>query len=194
MADLSFTVRPGLVTGFLGPNGVGKSTTMWMILGLDVPTSGAVGQGRRVRDGDLGPDDRRVPDRLPAQPSDPVLQGRAEHHHECPGVTRVVLGTALYLTVLAVLSVGIGTLLRNTAASLSTVLGLVLVLAILTQTLPSATADKVFPHLPSNAGRALTLLQKDSAMLAPWTGFTVFCLYAVMVLTGAVVALKRRDV
>jgi ABC-2 type transport system ATP-binding protein len=40
--QLSFTVRPGLVTGFLGPNGAGKSTTMRMILGLDAPTSGRV--------------------------------------------------------------------------------------------------------------------------------------------------------
>jgi ABC-2 type transport system ATP-binding protein len=38
--DLSFTVRPGVVTGFLGPNGAGKSTTMRMIVGLDRPTSG----------------------------------------------------------------------------------------------------------------------------------------------------------
>lgn len=38
--DLSFTVRPGVVTGFLGPNGAGKSTTMRMILGLDHPTRG----------------------------------------------------------------------------------------------------------------------------------------------------------
>jgi ABC-2 type transport system ATP-binding protein len=37
---ISFTVRPGVVTGFLGPNGAGKSTTMRMILGLDRPTSG----------------------------------------------------------------------------------------------------------------------------------------------------------
>lgn len=40
--DLSFTVQPGIVTGFLGPNGAGKSTTMRMILGLDTPTSGTV--------------------------------------------------------------------------------------------------------------------------------------------------------
>jgi ABC-2 type transport system ATP-binding protein len=39
--DLSFTVRPGAVTGFLGPNGSGKSTTMRLILGLDAPTSGS---------------------------------------------------------------------------------------------------------------------------------------------------------
>src|ERR1700712_3019074 len=37
--DLTFTVAPGVVTGFLGPNGAGKSTTMGMILGLDAPSS-----------------------------------------------------------------------------------------------------------------------------------------------------------
>jgi len=48
--DLSLTVQPGRVTGFLGPNGAGKTTTMRLILGLDIPTSGAalVG-GRRYR-------------------------------------------------------------------------------------------------------------------------------------------------
>ncbi|MCP3769974.1 MULTISPECIES: ABC transporter ATP-binding protein [unclassified Streptomyces] len=43
--DLSFTVRPGEVTGFLGPNGAGKSTTMRMLLGLDAPTSGTATVG-----------------------------------------------------------------------------------------------------------------------------------------------------
>lgn len=40
--DITFTGRPGIVTGFLGPNGAGKSTTMRMILGLDRPTSGRI--------------------------------------------------------------------------------------------------------------------------------------------------------
>ena len=40
--DVSFTVRPGQVTGFLGPNGAGKSTTMRMVVGLDRPTAGRV--------------------------------------------------------------------------------------------------------------------------------------------------------
>ncbi|HKN51425.1 MAG TPA: ABC transporter ATP-binding protein [Amycolatopsis sp.] len=39
---VTFTVKPGMVTGFLGPNGAGKSTTIRMIMGLDAPTSGSV--------------------------------------------------------------------------------------------------------------------------------------------------------
>jgi ABC-2 type transport system ATP-binding protein len=42
VSDLSFTVRPGLVTGFLGPNGAGKTTTMRLILGLERPSAGTV--------------------------------------------------------------------------------------------------------------------------------------------------------
>jgi ABC-2 type transport system ATP-binding protein len=48
---LSFSVRPGAVTGFLGANGSGKSTTMRLILGLDRPDAGQVRiGGRRFRD------------------------------------------------------------------------------------------------------------------------------------------------
>jgi len=48
---LTFTVRPGCVTGFLGPNGAGKSTTLRMIIGLNTPTGGSVTvQGTRFRD------------------------------------------------------------------------------------------------------------------------------------------------
>ncbi len=45
---LSFTVRPGEVTGFLGPNGAGKSTTMRMIVGLDAPSKGSARRGQRL--------------------------------------------------------------------------------------------------------------------------------------------------
>jgi ABC-2 type transport system ATP-binding protein len=51
--DLSFTVRPGSVTGFLGPNGAGKSTTMRLILGLDRPSAGSATIGGRAY-ADLG--------------------------------------------------------------------------------------------------------------------------------------------
>lgn len=49
--QLSFTVKPGIVTGFLGPNGAGKTTTMRVILGLDYPTSGhALVNGKSYRE------------------------------------------------------------------------------------------------------------------------------------------------
>jgi ABC-2 type transport system ATP-binding protein len=49
--DLTFTVRPGVVTGFLGPNGSGKSTTIRLMLGLDAPTAGdAKVNGKHYRD------------------------------------------------------------------------------------------------------------------------------------------------
>lgn len=48
--DVTFTVEPGVVTGFLGPNGAGKSTTMRMIVGLDSPTGGSIDvNGRAYR-------------------------------------------------------------------------------------------------------------------------------------------------
>ena len=51
VSDVSFTVKPGIVTGFLGPNGAGKSTTMRLIVGLDAPTGGEVRvNGRRYAD------------------------------------------------------------------------------------------------------------------------------------------------
>ncbi|MDQ6775233.1 MAG: ATP-binding cassette domain-containing protein [Actinomycetota bacterium] len=51
VSDLSFSVKPGIVTGFLGPNGSGKSTTMRLIVGLDAPNSGhTVVNGKRYRD------------------------------------------------------------------------------------------------------------------------------------------------
>ena len=51
VSELTFTVKPGVVTGFLGPNGSGKSTTMRLILGLDAPSNGDVTvNGKHYRD------------------------------------------------------------------------------------------------------------------------------------------------
>ncbi len=67
--DLTFTVEPGVVTGFLGPNGSGKSTTMRLVLGLDAPTSGtALVGGRRYAE---------IPD--PLREIGAMLEARAIH-------------------------------------------------------------------------------------------------------------------
>lgn len=75
--DLSFTVRPGVVTGFLGPNGAGKSTTMRMLVGLDSPTSGSITvAGKQYRD--LKDPLRHVGVMLDARAVHP---GRSAYHH-----------------------------------------------------------------------------------------------------------------
>ena len=75
--DLTFTIRPGLVTGFLGPNGSGKSTTMRLILGLDAPTAGAASiNGRRYRE--FGAPLHEVGALLEARS---VHTGRSAYHH-----------------------------------------------------------------------------------------------------------------
>ncbi|GAB3843990.1 hypothetical protein GCM10027610_057650 [Dactylosporangium cerinum] len=75
--DLSFDVRPGLVTGFIGPNGAGKTTTMRMILGLDRPSGGDVTVGgRRYRD--LPAPMREVGALIDAKAIHP---GRSAYHH-----------------------------------------------------------------------------------------------------------------
>src|SRR2546426_9092141 len=77
VADLTFTVRPGIVTGFLGPNGAGKSTTMRLILGLDAPTRGSVtvnGKPYREHSAPL----RELGALLEARSVHP---GRSAHHH-----------------------------------------------------------------------------------------------------------------
>jgi ABC-2 type transport system ATP-binding protein len=74
---LSFTVEPGLVTGFLGPNGAGKSTTMRLILGLDRPNKGtATIHGKPYRD--LGQPLRTVGALLEARA---VHTGRSAYNH-----------------------------------------------------------------------------------------------------------------
>ncbi|MCX4699686.1 ABC transporter ATP-binding protein [Streptomyces sp. NBC_01373] len=77
VSDLSFTVRPGTVTGFLGPNGAGKSTTMRMILGLDAPTRGHATVGGRAYAAHPAPL-QEVGALLEARSVHP---GRTAHHH-----------------------------------------------------------------------------------------------------------------
>ncbi len=114
-----------------------------------------------------------------------------------PGVLRAVAGSAVYLAVLGLFALGIGTLLRRSAGAISTLFGILLVLPILVQALPASWSSSFSKYLPSAAGQAIsnTVTAGPGARpsLSPGAGLGVFCLYAAITLVIAGVVLKRRD-
>jgi hypothetical protein len=108
-------------------------------------------------------------------------------------VPRALIGAALYLTVIAVFSLSLGAILRNTAGGIATFAAILFVIPPLMNVFPQSWNDAISPYLPSNAGRAILSITPDSSSLAPWTGLGVFSAYAVAALAVAAVLLVRRD-
>ncbi|MEK8227900.1 ABC transporter permease subunit [Oerskovia sp. M15] len=118
---------------------------------------------------------------------------------------RVLVGAALYVATIAALSLGIGTLLRSTAGSIFTVMGLLLVvpniLAIVTAFSDNVVIEAIYKYLPSLAGQQLMAMGGVDPMtgamatdgLSPWGGYAVLLAWTVAVLLAAAVVLKRRD-
>jgi ABC-2 type transport system permease protein len=123
-----------------------------------------------------------------------VTQHHVQHSIGDPHALRVVVGTALFLTVLGVLATGIGALIRNTAGGIAFFVFLLFVLPGITAILPASVGDSINPYLPLNAGFAIaTSTFEDSHHLSPWGGFAVFCGYAAVAVAAAAVGLIRRD-
>jgi ABC-2 type transport system permease protein len=110
-----------------------------------------------------------------------------------PGVARAVLGSALYLAAVGLLGLGLGALLRNTAAAIASLFGVLFGLQIVVALLPSSLSDHVFKYLPAPAGTAVTNLRPDPSSLGPSAGFGLFCLYTAILLGLAAWQLRRRD-
>lgn len=106
---------------------------------------------------------------------------------------RAVLGAGFYLTVIGLLGVALGTLLRRAAGAIATLFGLVLVLPALVSALPSPWDTDVAKYLPSDAGNALFTVKQTSDQLRPAAAVAVLVAYVVVALTLAGVALARRD-
>ena len=111
-----------------------------------------------------------------------------------PGVPRVVLGGALYLTLIGLFALGLGAILRGTAAGISTFAAVLFVIPPLLYLLPTSWNDAISPYLPSNAGQAIMQLGTDGHLLAAWTGLALFAGYAAATIAVAAVLLRRRDV
>jgi len=111
-----------------------------------------------------------------------------------PGVLRTVVGSSLYLTVVVVIGLALGALLRKTAAGLSVFAAVFFVVPIVVGALPHKITGFA-PYLPSNAGGTIWGAGKlfGGHQLGPRTGFAVLCGYAVVLTAAAAWRLRRRD-
>ena len=113
-----------------------------------------------------------------------------------PNVLRAVIGGALFLAVCGMLAFGLGTLLRHTAGAITASIGLLFVLFVLINFLPSNWQDHVDKWVPFNAGSQIWSTippQGNPPMFSPWTGFAVFTGYAVIAIIAGAVAFRKRD-
>jgi ABC-type transport system involved in multi-copper enzyme maturation permease subunit len=128
-----------------------------------------------------------------------VGQALLSGHHlsvaiTAPGALRSVIGAALYVTVAGMIGIALGALLRNTAAGISTFVGVFFVIPPLTGLLPASVSDHLTQYLPSNAGEALWGgTHGVQSALSPWTGFALLCGYAVILIAAAAWRLRSAD-
>lgn len=111
-----------------------------------------------------------------------------------PHAWRAIIATAGYLTVIAVLAVSLGFMIRSTAGGIATLFGVLLVLPGIGQLLPTSWQDHTLPYLPSNLGDAMYSAQPDPGSLSPGTALMVLMIWVVVALAGAALALRLRDV
>jgi ABC-2 type transport system permease protein len=109
---------------------------------------------------------------------------------------QTALAAGLYLAVLGLLALGLGTLIRRTAGAVAAVAGLIIILPVLVQGLPASWQAAITGYLPSAAGQAIigrTKFAPPGHLLSPWAGFTLLCAYAAIALAAAALTLNRRD-
>ncbi|HEY1665064.1 MAG TPA: ABC transporter permease [Trebonia sp.] len=114
-----------------------------------------------------------------------------------PHVLRAVIGGALFLTACGLLAFGIGLLMRHTAGAISTVVGLLFVLSILINFLPTSWQNHIDKWMPAVAGSSIITTIKqapgNTPMFAPWIGFAIFCGYVAIALIAGLILFRKRD-
>jgi ABC-2 type transport system permease protein len=110
-----------------------------------------------------------------------------------PGVLRAVTGAGVYLTGIGILGLALGAILRRTSGAIATLVGIVLVLPVLAEALPSPWNTDVSKVLPGGAGDAFISVRHTSELLSPSAGFALFVAYLVAALALAFFLISKRD-
>jgi ABC-2 type transport system permease protein len=129
-----------------------------------------------------------------------ATQAILSRHHilqvsfSAPGVVRVLIGGALYVTLVGVFALAIGAIIRNTAGGIALFAGIFFVIPPLMNIFPTNWNNAISRWLPSEAGRQLFALHKDPNRYAQWPSGAIFLGYCVLAVAIAAVLLRRRDV
>jgi ABC-type transport system involved in multi-copper enzyme maturation permease subunit len=115
-----------------------------------------------------------------------------------PGALRAVAGTGLYLAVIGLFALGLATIVRHTAGAISAFVGLLLVVPIIVQALPSSILLDVRRFLPLRIGVVMMSTNGGGGdggphSFGPWVGFGILCGYAAVALVVGGILLVRRD-
>ena len=123
----------------------------------------------------------------------------ASSHHSAtlaePGVLRAVIGSALYLTLCGLFAFAAAAIIRNTAAAITAMIGLLFVLPVLVNLLPWAWRDDLVRWLPSSTARAIsaTVGRQDPHLFPPWGQFAVFAVCTAVLLVAGGILFRKRD-
>jgi ABC-2 type transport system permease protein len=112
-----------------------------------------------------------------------------------PGVLRAVVGSALYVTLVGLFAFAAGAIFRHTAATITSIIGLLFVIPILAHLLPHTWYDDLARWLPDAAGRAIsaTVSGQDPHLFSPWGQFSVFAIYTAVLLVVGGIMFRKRD-
>jgi hypothetical protein len=109
------------------------------------------------------------------------------------GELRAVIGGGVYLMLLGLLALGLGSIFRRAAGGIGAFVGLVLVLPAIVSALPNPWGRDISEFLPGNAGQAFMQVHSTSGSLSPWVGLLVLVAWVAAALGGALWLIGRRD-
>ncbi len=113
-----------------------------------------------------------------------------------PGALRAVVGCGLYVATLGLLGLGLATIIRHSAAAISTFVGILLILPLVVEALPNSLALEVRRFLPDHIGAAMITTNNGfsgTGAFSPWVGLLILVGYAVAANVIGAVLLARRD-
>ena len=110
-----------------------------------------------------------------------------------PNVLRAVVGGGLFIAVCGLFAFGIGAIVRHTAAAISTAIGLLFVLPIIVNFLPTSWTNDIIRWLPSEGGLAIWNPRQQAHEFSSWGEFAVFGAYTAALLIAGFILFRRRD-